>query len=198
MKKQLMIVVIAVFVMMTIFYVSRSSSSEQVISLDTYKEDEQEIVEERLVESVEEEYILTCMIDVKGQVKVPGIYEVDENFRIYDVIELAGGLLETANVDGINLAQKVRDEMVIYVPHIEDSEEQLIEMPSQVSDSEKVSLNQATMSELETLPGIGPSKATAIIQYREEFGKFKSLEELTNVSGIGEKTLEKLRDYLEL
>ena len=68
--------------------------------------------------------------------------------------------------------------------------------PSQ--DEKKVSLNQATTGELETLPGIGPSKAAAIIKYREEVGAFKSIDELTNVSGIGEKTLEKLRDSLDL
>lgn len=134
-------------------------------------------------------------VDLKGEVKAPGIYEIDSSCRVHDVIELAGGFLETANVNVVNLAEKVKDEMVIYIPHI-DEEEAPIEVGTQ--KEQKVSLNRASLAEFQTLPGIGPAKASAIIDYREEFGTFKSVEELTNVNGIGEKTLEKLREYLEL
>ena len=89
--------------------------------------------------------------------------------------------------------------MVIYVPHLdEEINNTSTDAWSPSQDEKKVSLNQATTGELETLPGIGPSKAAAIIKYREEVGAFKSIDELTNVSGIGEKTLEKLRDSLDL
>ena len=138
-------------------------------------------------------------MDVKGQVRFPGVYEVEEHLRVHDVIQLAGGFLEMANETAINLAQKISDEMVIYVPHLDEEINNTFANTWSLSqDEKKVSLNQATVGELETLPGIGPSKAASIINYREEFGKFKSIDELTNVSGIGEKTLEKLRDSLEL
>ena len=140
---------------------------------------------------------LVYVVDLKGEVKIPGIYEVESTSRVHDVIELAGGFLETANVNAVNLAEKVRDEMVIYIPHIDEPLPQA-ERVNETEGEKKVSLNQATLEEFQTLPGIGPAKAMAIINYREEFGMFNSVDELTNVSGIGEKTLEKLRDYLEL
>ena len=199
MKKQIIIIGLASLIMMTIFYLNPSPSSVDSVSLDRYVENEREVTEIEEIESAEEE-VNHYIVDVKGQVNFPGVYEVEEHLRVHDVIQLAGGFLEMANETAINLAQKISDEMVIYVPHLDEeinnASTATAWSPSQ--DEKKVSLNQATVGELETLPGIGPSKAAAIINYREEFGKFKSIDELTNVSGIGEKTLEKLRDSLEL
>ena len=93
-------------------------------------------------------------MDVKGQVNFPGVYEVEEHLRVHDVIQLAGGFLEMANETAINLAQKISDEMVIYVPHLDEeinnASTATAWSPSQ--DEKKVSLNQATVGELETLP----------------------------------------------
>ena len=198
MKKQIIIIGLASLIMMTIFYLNPSPSSVDSVSLDRYVENEREVTEIEEIESAEEE-VNHYIVDVKGQVNFPGVYEVEEHLRVHDVIQLAGGFLEMANETAINLAQKISDEMVIYVPHLdEEINNTSTDAWSPSQDEKKVSLNQATVGELETLPGIGPSKAAAIINYREEFGKFKSIDELTNVSGIGEKTLEKLRDSLEL
>ena len=198
MKKQIIIIGLASLIMMTIFYLNQSTSSIDSVSLDSYVENEREVTEIEEIESAEEQ-VNHYIVDVKGQVNFPGVYEVEEHLRVHDVIQLAGGFLEMANETAINLAQKISDEMVIYVPHLdEEINNTSTDAWSPSQDEKKVSLNQATTGELETLPGIGPSKAAAIINYREEFGKFKSIDELTNVSGIGEKTLEKLRDSLEL
>ena len=198
MKKQIIIIGLASLIMMTIFYLNQSTSSIDSVSLDSYVENEREVTEIEEIENVEEQ-VNHYIVDVKGQVKFPGVYEVEEHLRVHDVIQLAGGFLEMANETAINLAQKISDEMVIYVPHLdEEINNTSTDAWSPSQDEKKVSLNQATTGELETLPGIGPSKAAAIINYREEFGKFKSIDELTNVSGIGEKTLEKLRDSLDL
>ena len=199
MKKQIIIIGLASLIMMTIFYLNQSTSSIDSVSLDSYVENEREVTEIEEIENVEEQ-VNHYIVDVKGQVKFPGVYEVEEHLRVHDVIQLAGGFLEMANETAINLAQKISDEMVIYVPHLDEeinnASTATAWSPSQ--DEKKVSLNQATVGELETLPGIGPSKAAAIINYREEVGAFQSIDELTNVSGIGEKTLEKLRDSLDL
>ena len=199
MKKQVIIIALASLIMITIFYLNQSTSSIDSVSLDSYVENEREVTEIEEIENVEEQ-VNHYIVDVKGQVKFPGVYEVEEHLRVHDVIQLAGGFLEMANETAINLAQKISDEMVIYVPHLDEeinnASTATAWSPSQ--DEKKVSLNQATTGELETLPGIGPSKAAAIIKYREEVGAFQSIDELTNVSGIGEKTLEKLRDSLEL
>lgn len=199
MKKQIIIIGLASLIMITIFYLNQSTSSIDSVSLDSYVENEREVTEIEEIESAEEE-VNHYIVDVKGQVNFPGVYEVEEHLRVHDVIQLAGGFLEMANETAINLAQKISDEMVIYVPHLDEeinnASTATAWSPSQ--NEKKVSLNQATTGDLETLPGIGPSKAAAIIKYREEVGAFQSIDELTNVSGIGEKTLEKLRDSLEL
>ena len=198
MKKQIIIIGLASLIMITIFYLNQSTSSIDSVSLDSYVENEREVTEIEEIENVEEQ-VNHYIVDVKGQVKFPGVYEVEEHLRVHDVIQLAGGFLEMANETAINLAQKISDEMVIYVPHLdEEINNTSTDAWSPSQDEKKVSLNQATTGELETLPGIGPSKAAAIIKYREEVGTFKSIDELTNVSGIGEKTLEKLRDSLDL
>ena len=191
MKKQLIIIGCLLIATGLLFFMKRPEESQE-LPLASFEEVSEEI--EPTPPILEP---LVYVVDLKGEVKIPGIYEVESTSRVHDVIELAGGFLETANVNAVTLAEKVRDEMVIYIPHID---EPLLQAQgvNETEGEQKVSLNQATLEEFQTLPGIGPAKATAIINYREEFGKFNSVDELTNVSGIGQKTLEKLRDYLEL
>ncbi|MDZ5470916.1 helix-hairpin-helix domain-containing protein (plasmid) [Bacillus sp. 31A1R] len=140
------------------------------------------------------------LIDVKGAVNKPGVYEAVEGDRVIDLIEKAGGLRKTANELAVNFAMKVTDEMVLYIP--EKGKESSFTTTSSVLNSsgetknDKINLNTATQSDLLTLPGIGPSKADAILKYREENGPFKTVEDLTSVTGIGDKTFEKLKDQL--
>lgn len=147
------------------------------------------------------------IIDVKGAVNYPGVYTLSENQRIVDAVEAAGGYRDDANPVLINHAQKLQDEMVIYIPKIgEDASEaleQLVEMSSANSSnssnsSGKINLNKATESDLTQLPGIGPSKASAIIQHRTEHGHFKTSEDLKQVTGIGDKTFEQLKDLIDV
>ncbi|EQB96057.1 hypothetical protein GA8_08575 [Geobacillus sp. A8] len=140
------------------------------------------------------------MVDVKGAVAKPGVYEVAADARVRDVIALAGGLTDEADETKINLAAKVRDEMMIYVPAKDEAapaSDAVGKSPSDgARDGPQVAVNTATEEELMQLPGIGPAKAKAIIAYREEHGPFQRVEDLLNVTGIGEKTLEKLKPYL--
>ncbi|MBM4762360.1 helix-hairpin-helix domain-containing protein [Bacillus sp. B15-48] len=167
-----------------------------------------EITEEKPqnMESRTEEIIskVVMMAEVKGAVANPGVYEVDESERIIQLIEKAGGLTKDADSSAINFALKVADEMSIYVPIIGE------EAPAFLSEdftggvslssetNSKINLNSATASELETLPGIGPAKSAAIIEFRETNGPFKSIDELKLISGIGEKTFEKLQDFISV
>lgn len=161
-------------------------------------------------ESDKEKPVERVMVDIKGAVHKPYVYEMKADERVIDVILEAGGLLETASTDPINLAQKVFDGMVIYIPTKEEVasgekvEQQVnwLAQPSSGHDqgattsSEKININTATQTELETLPGIGPSRAKAIISYREEHGPFVRPEELMNVSGIGSKIFANLKDEI--
>ena len=144
------------------------------------------------------------LVDVKGAVKAPGVYSLLLDERVIDAITIAGGYTAEADSTHINHAQKLVDEMVIYVPKIgEDiSVEQVTTVSSSAASGQassgKLNLNAATEAELTTLPGIGPAKAQAILEYREQNGRFKSVDDLKNVSGIGEKTFEKLKEFIEI
>ncbi|WP_249315216.1 helix-hairpin-helix domain-containing protein [Bacillus sp. FJAT-49711] len=140
---------------------------------------------------------LKIFVDVKGAVKSPGLYEATETDRVFDIIEKAGGLLDKANEGQVNFAQKVHDEMVIYIPKIgEEGENPFMNDSSPSQQNDKVNLNTASSVELETLPGIGPAKSAAIIEFREQNGAFKQIEDLQKISGIGPKTFERLQDLI--
>lgn len=134
------------------------------------------------------------VVYICGEVKNPGVYKTEENCRIADLLDLAGGPLPDADLGKINLAQKLNDGQQVIVPSIETQEESL----SPESSSGRVNLNYATKEELMTLPGIGESKAEAILAYRSEVGWITSAEEIMNVSGIKEKMYERIADRIEV
>ncbi|MBS5335687.1 MAG: helix-hairpin-helix domain-containing protein [Anaerovoracaceae bacterium] len=134
-------------------------------------------------------------VDISGCVKNPGVYKVEPGTRIFQVIERAGGLTDGADTESVNRAEEVADGQKIVIRHMEASSEEESIINSDKS-SGKVNINTADMSELQSVPGIGPATAQKIIEYREHNGKFKSVEDILNVSGIGDKTLENMRPYI--
>ncbi|WP_298787976.1 helix-hairpin-helix domain-containing protein [uncultured Marinococcus sp.] len=136
-------------------------------------------------------------VDVKGEVHAPGVYTLQADERVEEAIQKAGGITDRADMLQVNLAERIEDEMVIHIP---GEGEEAITGPVEESSGEGalVNVNEAEQVDLETVPGIGPAKAAAILSYREENGSFETIEELSNVSGIGEKTVEQLRDYISL
>ena len=147
-------------------------------------------------EPVEQDLIT---VDVKGAVKAPGIYDLPVGSRVNDAVQKAGGLTEQADSKSLNLAQKVSDEALVYVPTKgEESASQQAGSgaPSSTSKDKKVNLNKASLEELKQVKGLGGKRAQDIIDHRESNGKFKSVDELKKVSGIGAKTIEKLKDYV--
>ncbi|MGZ9818750.1 helix-hairpin-helix domain-containing protein [Peribacillus simplex] len=146
-------------------------------------------------------------VDVKGAVKSPGIFTAQAGDRVIDLISAAGSFTDKADKDKVNFAQIVEDQMVIYVPEIGEEDKGYLENMQVGSSGDAVSggtsgglvnLNTATQEDLETLTGIGPSKANAILEYRETVGKFKEVDELKKVTGIGDKTFERLRDSISV
>ncbi|MGN1386767.1 MAG: helix-hairpin-helix domain-containing protein [Bacillus sp. (in: firmicutes)] len=147
-------------------------------------------------------------VDVKGAVLSPGLYMALGGERVFDLVEKAGGFTAEADRNRVNLAQIVEDQMVIYVPVIgEEGENMLVQnggigslgtSNANAQEGQKVNLNTADETELQTLTGVGPSKAAAIIQYRTENGPFQKIEDLKNISGIGEKTFEKLKEDIAI
>lgn len=141
------------------------------------------------------EGVKTVTVDVKGAVNRPGVVTLPEGSRVQDAVRAAGGLAPNADVERVNLAAPLADGMAVVIPRRGEN-------PPSVGDpalagaaqGEKVDLNRATAAELDALPGIGPSKAAAIVKYREEKGPFRTVEDLLDVPGIGPALLEQLRD----
>lgn len=138
-------------------------------------------------------------VDVKGAVKMPGVYEATKDKRVKDLIEEAGGLVEGADTSTINLSEKVKDQMVIYVLK-EGEKPKAISSSSSTSSSNNdiVNINTANEEQLMKISGVGKTKAQAIIEYREKNGEFKKKEDITKVKGIGKGTFEKIKDKIEV
>ena len=173
------------------------------VKIEPATEENEEKKEEK--EEEKEDVVTYYYVDVKGEVKKPGVYQVEEGKRVFDVLDLAGGVLKDGDTTALNLSKKVEDEMVIYVRNKKEVEscenlsfENTTKEEQKTDQNLKISINQATLEELQMLPSIGESKAKAIVDYRNKNGSFKSLEELKLVSGIGEKLFEQIKDYITL
>ncbi|MBO5096660.1 MAG: helix-hairpin-helix domain-containing protein [Bacilli bacterium] len=210
-----------------------------IIFLNLFKTDEIEenVVLENNMENTNEiinvEEVDTIKVDIKGAVNNPGVYELNNNSRVSDAINISGGLTDDADTSIINLSKLLKDEMVVIIytkkeiqemkkgtttvkyiekecicPKLENDaciEESVTNNDIETSVEKenvdtnvKISLNKSTLKELMTLSGIGESKAKAIIEYREKNNGFKSIEEIKNVSGIGNSTYEKIKDNITI
>ncbi|WP_260631550.1 helix-hairpin-helix domain-containing protein [Neobacillus niacini] len=200
-EHKLYVIITAIIIITAIFYFFEENKSsetniENIVPQEVQEEKDSPQPQEHIQETV------SIIVDVKGQVKLPGVYSSSQGERVIDVINRAGGLTEIADESQVNFAQHVEDAMVIYIPA---KGEEGISMPAGTSVSEtaggssnqaKINLNKADENELQNLPGIGPSKAAAILEYRETNGQFKNVEDLKNISGIGDKTFDKLKDLI--
>ena len=168
----------------------------------------QEIEEESVEEIVKEEEIKKIYVHIDGEITNPGVYELEEGSRVNDLVILAGGLKEKADLTNINLAYVLSDAIKVTIPK---KEVKLKKAPvisnkldsaqiSSVSESnvEIININTATLSELKNLNGIGDATANKIIEYRKNNGSFKSVEELKNVSGIGEAKYKKIVENITI
>ena len=137
-------------------------------------------------------------VDVKGAVKHPGVFETTKDKRVKDLIEEAGGLLDDADTATLNLSQKVKDQMVIYVLKHGEKPKQISDGGSSSSNTDVININTANKERLMKISGVGKTKAEAIISYREKNGDFKKKEDITKVKGIGKATFEKIKDKIEV
>jgi competence protein ComEA len=137
-------------------------------------------------------------VHVSGAVRTPGLYEFPEGARVADAVESAGGPRRRADLDALNLAELLVDGGKVHVPVVGEAAQDNGEMASSGGNEPVVSLNVADQTALESIPGIGPVKAHAIIRHREQIGGFSSISQLLEVSGIGPATLESMRPYISL
>ena len=143
----------------------------------------------------------TIVVEIKGEVMKPDVYTLSEGSIVKDLIEMAGGLTNEADISNINRAKEINNHDLIIIRNIND-----VNMETEIennevneeSDDGKISINNSDISKLKEIPGVGEVKANSIILYREKNNGFKSIEELKNVDGIGEKTFEKIKDSIKL
>lgn len=155
-------------------------------SAESVEEEEESVSEERQTEKQE------IYVDISGQVEKPGVYIVSDGTRLYEVIEKAGGLKKNAEMDQINRAEIVTDGQKIVIPEKGET----IAASGGAAASGLININTADSMALQEIPGVGPATAEKIIAYRTENGRFASKEDIKNVSGIGEKTYEKMKDKI--
>lgn len=142
-------------------------------------------------------------VHISGEINQEGVYTINEGDRLDDLIKEAGGLTEEANADSLNLAMKLNDQMKIYIPNKneavaeEDNPDQIVTNPNESNNSDKININQASKEELMTLPNVGEKRADAIIEYRD-INKFESIEDIKNVTGIGDKYFNAMKDLITI
>ena len=149
-------------------------------------------------EKAEDKHDEKIFVDVKGAVKHPGVFETTKDKRVKDLIEEAGGLLDDADTSTLNLSQKVKDQMVIYVLKHGEKPKQISDGGTSSTNGDVININTANKEQLMKISGVGKTKAEAIISYREKNGDFKKKEDITKVRGIGKATFEKIKDKIEV
>ncbi len=170
--------------------VNEKQSSEELSNKDI-KRDDNKI----------EKNIIMITIHISGEVNNPGVVNIESDKRLSDAVDKLGGITENADLNNINLAMKIEDAKHYIIPKLgeEIKSNEVINYENQNnSDSNKININKATVEELDKLPGVGQATASKIINYRDENGDFKSIEELKNVNGIGNKKYEQIKDEITL
>lgn len=199
--KNIIILVIIILIGIYYFFRENSNNYEEINKSDIIIESNENI-KNSISEEVIEEKIKVYII---GEVKSPGVIELNTGSRLEDAIILAGGTTNLSDLSKINLAKVLEDGQKIYIPSInENGNDNLQEVEeleeydtnNNLKSTKKININTATITELCTLSGVGESLANKIIKYREENGKFKTIEDLKNVNGIGDKKYESLKDYV--
>ena len=174
---------------------SKAETLDMLLSDEPDLQEEEQVPDESLTHTPEYDVI----VDVKGAVNQPGVFKLRSNQRVIDAIDAADGLAEAADTKQINFARILEDEMFIYIPvEGETIAQTTVDSLMSSSESSKININEADEQTLLQLNGIGPSKASEIINYREENGPFEKTSDITNVSGIGEKTFEKIEERIDI
>ncbi|CUB17462.1 helix-hairpin-helix domain-containing protein [Bacillus spizizenii] len=195
-KKAIILAASAAVFIAVIFFLASGKNKEPMKQTVSTETENTEVKQEAFKDESNE----TIVIDIKGAVKHPGVYEMRTGDRLSQAIEKAGGTSEQADEMQVNLAELLQDGTVVYIP--KRGEETAVQqgvggaIQSDGGKGALVNINTATLEELQGISGVGPSKAEAIIAYREENGRYQTIEDITKVSGIGEKSFEKIKSSI--
>ena len=208
----IVIVVLCLIGIYLVYYCLNNTKDEPIKRVEPIKKE---------IKKIEEKYLY---VDIKGEVNSPGVYKMKEGSRVIDVVNASGGLKENADTSIINLSKKIFDEMfiIIYtkdeidkykketistkeinaklqknIISVDENNDAQIKKKNNVENKDtKININIASKEELTTITGIGESKAQSIIDYRDENGNFNTIDDLKNISGIGDALFEKIKEYI--
>ena len=192
MNKKLFIFILLILLVLIFYYMTSNNEPDTIVLNEFYNESLE------LNKDISPEIV----VHITGSIQNPGIVTIPEGSRIIDVISSAGGVTPDADFSKINLAYIVSDAQKIYIPSVNDNFNEsnyISDLPGEnvlEDSSTSININTASQSELETLPGVGPSTALKIIDYRSKNGNFKKVEDIMNVPGIGESKFNNLKDYI--
>lgn len=197
-KKLIILFIIGIIILSAIiyFYFVKKQENEEYFDFEQNEEInlQNEIKDQEVIEKPK------IIVDISGQVINPGVITLEEGSRLIDAIKLAGGTTKEANLNKVNLAYVLEDAQKIYIPSTkEEISTYIFEGSSELTNKEEklmININTATEEELQKLQGIGSSTAIKIINYRKENSKFNSIEEIKNVSGIGDSKFNKIKDNI--
>ncbi len=173
------IIIFTIIILRILYY-----SNNNVDSIKVENNESQDIEQNENLETAE------IYVHITGNVENPGMLILENGSRLNDAVDLCGGFLEGTDMENINLALKLKDEDKIHIPKIGE-----VTTTFKEDQDDRVEINRCTKAELLSLPGIGEKKAEQIIEYRER-NKFEKIEDIMEVSGIGEKTFENFKDYI--
>lgn len=207
-KKMIFPVILIFMYVLGFIYLDDKINKKEITKIENiiYEEENNEEEEEQKEEILNISYVY---VDVKGAVKKPGVYKLVSGSRVIDAINISGGLLKNSNTGYINLSKILKDSDIVKIYTNEEvdkmSKEEIKDIDSEnkiedeiIKEEENilVNINTATIFELDKLDGIGEAKAKAIVEYRNQNGEFKSIEDIKNVSGISESLFEKIKNFI--
>lgn len=190
-KKWLGLVAIIGTLLFLVFWKTNQSVERTPITMNVQEKEIEKKGKPKISDTKEQKR--TIIIDVKGAVNKEGVYEMKEGDRVKDAVQKAGGFLSEVDMKKVNLAQIVQDQMLLYIPSKNESEQGMF---TSSKEDGKIRINTAAKEQLEKITGIGSRKAESILTYREEHGPFQKIEDLLEIDGIGAKSLEKIKDQI--
>lgn len=192
-NKMMIVLGLIIFGLGTGYFLTHKSVSQAPVKNDIKVESK---ATEKAGKSSKTAKVSVIVVDIQGAVKTPGVYRLKSGAIVQDALKMAGGLIQTADTKQLNQAKKLTDQMQIYVPVVGEKGNTGSVSSSNNGDKKVVNINTATVDDFKGVSGIGPKKAEKIIAFREKNGQFQQLHDLTKVSGIGEKSLDSLKDQL--
>lgn len=202
----IIIIAVIIFIVLNIGKVTEFNKEEKEnTTINASIEESKNDIEEKENKEEPKEMGTGIFVHIDGWIQNPGVYEIKENDRVNTIIEKAGGLKEGASIKSINLAARLSDGDKIYIPNREEEKQtETTEVKGnntgtvKITKNSKININKASISELKQITGIGESTANKIIDYRDNVGKFKKIEDIKEVKGIGDSKYESIKDKITI